>query len=289
MPWKYVQSKGLDHRGHCHKSKREKALTHEQHVAMLQAAEESQHKFNQHWRRDHCAIYLGYYLGLRVGEVVLLERKHFRDLLDGGETVFLPTLKQSTRIPYRCKGQMRNGQPCNRAVRLRWDMGGKEHTCSKCGTVDVVTVPKGMPVTGVVEKDPGFIEPATIKYILDYIETCMRPDQKYLFESRAKDCHTSGSFLSRIFYTFAALARIDGKPCVSSKYSWHSLRHGRGVAMYSTLQNLEAVREGLRHKNLKTTEIYIGLDAELKGQFKKKLSKIAYDPMKNWQKKKAKN
>lgn len=287
MPkFQYLQSKKLGKRGHVHKSKRERALSQEQFEATLQACEDSQKEFNECWHRDYCAIYLGFMLGLRIGEVALLERTHFRDFTDGGDTAFLPTLKQSTRIPYRCKGETKDEKPCGRAVRLRWDMAGKEHTCSKCGTTGIVQKAKDTPVTGVVEKDPGFVEAATIKYVLDYLEHAMRADQKYLFESKFKGYHISESFLSRIFNTFAARAKIDGKPCISSKYSWHSLRHGRGVTMYSISQNLEAVREALRHKNLKTAEIYIGLDAELRQQYQKKLERRAFDPLKKWKPKK---
>ena len=281
MAFHYLQSKGTG-RGHCHKTKREKALSGEQLQAMLKACEESANEFNEHWKRDHAAIYLAYMLGLRVGEVALLERHHARELLKGDDTMWVPTLKQSDKIPYRCKGTLQTtGQPCGRAVRLRWDMGGQKHTCSKCDTSGLVPIPKDKLNTGVIEKDPGFVEERTIKYILGYIKNDMRPDQRWFFESRTPGCHVSESYLSRIFYTFAAKARgEDGKPCISGKFSFHSLRHGRGVVLYSQTQELEAVREGLRHKNLKTTEIYIGLDAEVKEKFRRKLNRIAFDPWK---------
>jgi len=47
---------------------------------------------NKNIKRDHCAIYLSYFFGLRIGECAILERKHFRFIQDG--QVFIPTLKQ---------------------------------------------------------------------------------------------------------------------------------------------------------------------------------------------------
>lgn len=267
MPFKYVQTKKLG-RGHCHKSKSERALSELQWRAVLDAAEDSQHEFNQHWKRDYTAIYLSFMLGLRIGEVSILERKHCRELLAGGETIHLPTLKQSERLPFRCK----NGD-CLRKVRVKAEYAGKPYECSKCGTKSIVPHPGKSLVMGVVEKDPGFLEEATIAYILDYIKDHMRPDQRWFFEGRRKGYHVSVSNLSRIFNTFAQRAGL------SNKYSWHSLRHGRGVTLYSHTHEVEAVREGLRHKHLKTAEIYIGLDAELKGQYKKTLNKAAFDPL----------
>ena len=269
MPFRYLQSKKIG-RGHpAHKSKKERAISQDQLLTILGAVEESRDEFNEHWKRDYTAIYLGFTLGLRIGEACILERNHFRDLVAGGDTVFLPTLKQSERIPFQCRNT-----ECRRKVRVRWDMGGKKFQCSKCGTVGVVPVPKDKPLTGVVEKDPGFVEEATIAYILDYIQNHMRPDQRWLFEARTPGYHVSGSYLSRIFGTYTKRAGL------SSKYSWHSLRHGRGVMLYSTTRDMQACKEGMRHKSLKATEIYMALDAELAQTFKKALNKRAFDPLK---------
>ncbi len=268
MAFKYLQSKGLG-RGHQRKSQKERVLTEVQFRAVLDACEASQYELNEHWKRDYSAIYLSFMLGMRISEAIVYERKHCRELLAGGDTVYVPTLKQGEKLPYRCLNP-----ECLKKVRVRFDKAGKQYRCTKCGVVGVVQAAKKDLMTGVVERNPEFVEEATQAYLLDYINGCMRPDQRWFFEGRNRGYHISASYLSRIFNTFTARAGLSGK------YSFHSLRHGRGVILYSQTHELEAVRMGLRHTSQKTTEIYIGLDAECAQKYKKELNKVAFDPLK---------
>ncbi len=275
MPFKYLESKGIGFGKRVKKTRVDKALTDDQYRAILASAEASASEFNKNWKRDYAALFLGGALGLRIGEAVLLERKCF-ERLEKENYYELPTLKQSEKILFECKnpecGKHANGKA--KRVRVRWDMGGKEYQCPRCNAVGIVKQPKDAPVTGLKFMDAGFIEEPTVGFILSYMENDMRPDQRWFFESRYPDTHISESYLSDIFSTFAHSA---GLPPV---YTYHSLRHYRGVLLYSCTKDFQACKEGLRHKDIKTTQIYASLDSELRDEYQKKLNKRAFDPAK---------
>jgi site-specific recombinase XerD len=98
----YLVSKGLG-RGHPAKSDTERVLTEKQWRLVLQAAGDSKTNNPRFWHRDYAMLYLGYMLGMRIGEVVQLSRDHFRDL-ERLDVAYLPTLKQSGRILVVCHG-----------------------------------------------------------------------------------------------------------------------------------------------------------------------------------------
>jgi site-specific recombinase XerC len=128
-----------------------------------------------------------------------------------------------------------------------------------------------------VEKPEGqdfpIIEEAVSAYILDYIEKQMRPDQRWLFESKPGH-HVSQSYLSRIFNTYAKQIGLN------SNYAWQSLRHGRGFRLWAVCHDLTMVSQGLRC-NLHTAQKYASLDPENEKEFKKTLSRIAFNPLKH--------
>jgi integrase len=57
--------------------------------------------------------------------------------------------------------------------------------------------------------------------------------------------------LRRLFRHYARLAGID------DSYSFHSLRHFRGVQLYTKYRDIVLVKESLRHRRITTTEIYV--------------------------------
>jgi site-specific recombinase XerD len=134
--------------------------------------------------------------------------------------------------------------------------------------------PKGKTTTGVVEREQGVIEETVIKFIADYLESHMRPDQQWLFES-AKGRHLSNSHASRIFGTYCRRAGL------SAKYSFHALRHGRGVKLWRESRDLALVAEGLRHRSMQSSQRYVHLDPEERDEYRKRLGARAFDPLKD--------
>ncbi len=218
---------------------------------------------NKNWVRDYMILFLGCALGMRRGEVAIFERNHFRDM-DSLMVIHVPTLKQSERIQYQC--------PCGKRCRVRAASAGEQHTCAKCGQAGTIPTPKGKLFTGVVERELDIVEEATIGTIQDYL-AAMRPDQKWLFEGR-KGEHVSTGHVNRIFNTFAHLAGVN------PRISFHSMRHNRGVMLWSKFHDLVLVKNSLRHKDIKTSQIYADLDAEQKDEYRKQLNKRAFDPRK---------
>jgi len=271
----YLQSKGLGP-GHPRKTSAERVLTEKQWQAVLEACQAAKDENPKWWYRDYSALYLGYMFGCRVGEIVILERKHFSDL-EKFDTARIPTLKQADRVQVICGG-MHEGKPCARKSRIRGDRVGEDYTCPRCGSKTKVPPPKVALRTGAVDKELPLVEEQVIKFVLDYMREHMRPDQRWLFESRRHGGHISSSAMGRVFNTYLHRAGM------SPKYSFHSLRHGRGVRLWSQFQDLVLVSQGLRHKDIKSAQIYAGLDPERREAYQKKLSKIAFDPLKQMRK-----
>lgn len=266
----YLQSKGLGKKGHVRKTDAERVLTQDQWRKVLQAVEDNKAAFVKTWKRDYTALYLGMMFGCRISEVILLERRHFTDL-ESSETAHIPTLKQSEKIRIICNGQF-NGAPCGRRVRVRMDRAGDTHYCPRCNSPIKIPANTEIKYTGPVERDPPVIEEAVIAVVSDYLKNCMRPDQRWLFESK-QGRHISASYLSRIFNTYCHLAGL------SNKYSFHSLRHGRGVTLWSRFQDIVLVQKSLRQKSVSSAQVYIGLDPEKMSDIKKKLNRSAFNPL----------
>lgn len=70
--------------------------------------------------------------------------------------------------------------------------------------------------------------------------------------------HTPDWKAKKIFKACAAAAGLD------PIYSVHSLRHYRGVALYSSLKDIRAVQVLLRHRNIASTTIYTEMDLDAK-------------------------
>lgn len=253
------------------KPKSLKAVTEDQWLDMLKAIEDSEPE-NTNWVRDYALIFLGAALGMRVGEIVLFERRHFADL-EKYDVIHIPTLKQSEKIQFVCPGKTSNGEVCRRKSRVKLSSAGKPHRCYCCGTTSDVPVVHGVAEhAGVVEIDVDIVEEKTVMFILDYLEH-MRPDQNLLFEGR-KHKPLSRGHANAIFNTFLVRAGID------PRVSFHSLRHNRGVRVYSMFKDLVLCKNALRHKNVATTQIYADLDQEQKERYRDELNKKAFDPLK---------
>ncbi len=152
----YLESKGVG-RGN-KKVKALRAMRSEDWQKVLEAVEDSRDAdCNTNWRRDWALIFLGAALGMRRGEVILFQRRHFKDL-ESNDTIYCPTLKQSDKIKYICKGTLHDGRACQRACSVKASSAGLEHTCFRCGTIGTVPIPKHELVTGVVEVEVDIVE-----------------------------------------------------------------------------------------------------------------------------------
>jgi site-specific recombinase XerD len=267
MAFRYLQNKGLGFHGHPDKNRDQRFLTDAQVKDILIAVQKSKEQFNKWWKRDECAIFLGYMLGLRIGEAVILERKHFARV--GDDIVMIPTLKQRKRIRCVCPDA-----GCNRRLRVSPERIGQLHPCPRCGKQFLVQKPKDYhsEVFQIPTKELPFVESDVADYIGDYIKNHMRPDQRWLFESRP-NYHISSSYMTRVFNTYAQMASL------SSVYSWHALRHGRGVRLWNAFRDLIAVRDGLRHSGIGVASIYADLDPEARKEMKKKMEKQSFNPL----------
>jgi integrase len=186
-------------------------------------------------------IFLGFYFALRIGEVRLLEREAFR-LLERGK-VFIRTLKVTQKILHRCS-------KCEKEVRLAMRRKGTLFTCASCGAQAKVKNP-GKGQTERPEGSPPVVEPHVRKYVLSYLQTI--PDtQDTLFVSRNGNRLCRG-FISMMFSTYLERAGL------SQIYSWHSLRHGRGVQLWEKFHDLVIVKNMLRHTDISSAQVYAGI------------------------------
>ncbi len=242
-----------------------KAIDNQSWEKMLQAVEDSS-DVNEHWQRDYAIIFLGAALGLRRGEVAILERKHFRDM-ETEDIIHAPTLKASEKIQFKCKNP-----DCLKRSSVKASRSGKEFKCWKCGVIGMVDECSAKKRTGVIEKDLDIVEEATISFVVDYLNSLPK-NQHYLFQGRGENPISLGH-INRIFNTFAHFAGLN------PRLSFHSLRHNRGVKVWSMFKDLVAVKNALRHSDIKASQIYADLDSEQRSEYKKALEKKAFDPMK---------
>ena len=222
------------------KTNRQKFLTGEQVKTILDEVVRENKKF---MRRDHCAIFLGYYLGLRVAEAAMLERNTFRDIAEA--VAHIRTLKQAARIVYTCRA-------CLRRSRVAGTRAGTDFKCNKCGATGRVPEPRN-PVSKLPpEKIPPTVERHVIDYIVKYMLNVMKPGQRWFFET-GPDRHAGAETLRRAFVHYAMQAGLD------PMYSWHALRHGRGVALWEKFQDPVIVRDMLRQLSINSTNQYLHL------------------------------
>jgi len=244
MRMHYIGKKGFAKAGRQDKLEQQKFVTREQ-LAKILAEVEFQAKPDT-WRRDHCLIHLGFHLGLRVSEAVILNRETFRDLHAG--EVHVRTLKQAPRVRVTCH--------CGRRFRVAARRGGTEMPCPDCGAFCKVVRPKDVDPDP-PERMPPLVESFVREYIGDYMDNHMFPEQSWFFEGRKLPngvCgHLSSREAHRIFSHYAISCGL------SPKYSFHSLRHGRAVQIHEKFGDPVLLRDMLRHTSLASGEQYLHL------------------------------
>jgi len=231
-----------------------KFLTVRQLRVLLECVEQAQ---KPKWKRDHCGIYLGFYLGLRCGETVLLDRESFTHITSG--QLSLSTLKRVPRIPMQCT--------CGRRWRASAGKIGQSQSCPRCGESRVVKVPAGKPIElNPPRKSPPAVESRVLDYIEQYLSE-MRDDQHWLIEA-VPGRRLSSSQLRRVFNHYVMLAGLP------PEYSYHSLRHGRGVLIWERFHDHVMVRDSLRQKSLSAAEVYMHLSPERRSKYRDALDEV---------------
>jgi integrase len=260
----YLENKGLG-LTHVEKVDRERFITQKELKLILDTIEGGK-KTNGAWKRDHALIFFGFYLALRVGEAAMLNRRHFRDIKK--DTVYVPTLKQSIKIPWACANPK-----CGLKLRLNSKRIGEEYSCPRCRKSGEVKLPRSVSMKDLEDKSAPekplpFLESFVVRYIRDYLEhldKILNPKSEWLFPSRGPnqarfdgvDTHIGEKQVLRIFGTYVIAAGL------AKCYSFHSLRHGRCTMLCDAFkQDLVLVRDFARHKSTTTTQRYTRFSPE---------------------------
>jgi site-specific recombinase XerD len=120
---------------------------------------------------------------------------------------------------------------------------------------------------------PG-VETFVVEYLKNYMKTQMSDEQEYLFVTSSIHKPISNNMVDRIFNTYAAKIKL------SNVYSWHALRHGRGVHIWERFKDLLKVARMLRHKSLKSTEIYVHMSPSGREEFLSQLNESKNEKIK---------
>jgi len=267
---RYPSSRGFENPGHPERKPNRYKFMSPDDMQRLLAAADRNHA-DPLWRRDHALLLMAWGYGLRAGEVVLLERSNF-EMLEHNEA-WLPTLKKWERVKTKCP-------KCHKDRRTTYRNIGTNITCTHCKKRFKVRKPKGWETpksTDAPVKRIDLIEPSLKDYTIRYLAEVMSPGQRWLFE-RCKT-HSAHRFFSERLghnhigsrtaqYIFAKYASEAG---LSRYYSFHSLRHGRGVRVYEATKDLKAVMDALRHDSIATSEIYVHLSAKQRSKYLERL------------------
>lgn len=244
------------------KSDREKFLSENEIQQLLETVFQENNKY---MRRDHALIYLGYRFGLRAGETVILNRNTFRDITR--DTAHIRRLKRVERIPFVCANP-----GCKFKCRIAASKALHVFKCPQCSLEVLVGKPKGREnENNPPETIPPAIERGVIEYVQDYIQTQMRPDQEWLFEGHPEE-HLSTTHVRNIFNFYLM------KSGLKSIYSWHALRHGRGVLLWDRFHDLGLVKEMLGHKSIKSSEFYIHVSPQRSEEVRAALERGTENP-----------
>jgi integrase len=166
-------------------------------------------------------LYSAGVLGLRIGEAITLNRGCFGRLPSG--FVEIETLKRF-EMPLEAQKEMADRQRARKGPGKR--LGVYPHMV--------------LPVT------VGTGSRAHFDRLL-----AKTPDhQHYLFPGRAKNSHISATHAERVFHQCAVAAGLG------LTYSFHALRHHKGLALWEKNKDREQIAAELRHSSVDTSKIY---------------------------------
>jgi site-specific recombinase XerD len=117
---------------------------------------------------------------------------------------------------------------------------------------------------GLPEESPPVVEKHVREYIQAYLKKIPK-GQEYLFVSR-RGHRLSEQFVAQMFQTYCRAAGL------SPAYSWHGLRHGRGVQLWEKFHDQKLVQLMLRHSDIASTQVYIGMSPSTLAGYSDKLN-----------------
>ena len=241
----YLTKKGLAS-SKIEKTRRQKYLTQAQVKKVLKAIKQSDQPKRE---RDHAAVYLGYFLGLRVSEACILERQSFRHIAE--HQAYIRTSKSIPRIPAICQ--------CGRRWRVSANKIRHRVPCPRCSRSVTVNAPAQPIDTNPPEKEPPVVETPVVNFIQEYMRS-RSCGKRWLFESK-RGTHISTRQLNKIFGHYCIAAGLD------PAYSFHALRHGRGLLIYERFKDPVMLRDMLRQKTLSAAEWYMHLSPERQREY----------------------
>lgn len=175
-------------------------------------------------------------LGLRIGEAITLNRRCFALL--GRGTVEVETLKRFD-IPLDAQREIAQRQRDGKGAGKR--LGKYPHLV--------------LPVT----VGPG------LQAYFEQLLAKTPAGQHYLFPGRARKSHISATHAERVFHQCAEAAGLG------PTYSFHALRHHKGVALWEKTKDREQIAAELRHSSVDTTKIYTHLSEKEKRELAAKV------------------
>ncbi len=120
---------------------------------------------------------------------------------------------------------------------------------------------KGKPKAGKIKRGvlPKVYESIPILPEVQKVLDNLSADKKrgWLFEGN-DSLHISERTAQNVFQKYRAKAGLD------IVYSFHCLRHTRGGAVYRATHDIKAVKAMLRHKDVRSSEVYVDMDDEIK-------------------------
>jgi integrase len=258
----YITCKGLQ-KGQNQKAERDTYLTIDEVNKILRTIKESDYPEAQR-DRDHCALFLGFYFGLRVYEASIIERNCFRHIAKG--QVYVRRAKSVPRIKVICAH-------CDRKFNISAKKIGEERACVRCGRPVQIHSKKKIDLD-----PPEQALPVVESKVTEYIQTYMsklKPEQRWFFDGKHRPDapleeipHISIRQLERIFAHWTIKAGLD------PLYSWHSLRHARGMFLYERFNDLKMVQDMLGHKSMASTEIYMHMSPKRKAAYRESLDQV---------------
>jgi site-specific recombinase XerD len=257
----YLLRKGLL-KGKNPKAESDTFLSVEDVNKILLTIKQSDHPMKE---RDHCALFMGFYFGLRVSEAAIIERNCFRHI-DKGQ-IYVRRSKSVPRIAVECSG-------CKRKFNISAKKSGQEHDCVRCGRPMKVIAKKTIDMTP-PEKSVPVVETRVSEYIKEYMVKHVRPGQRWFFEgSYAQGTpledipHIGTRQMANIFSHWVVAAGL------SPIYSWHALRHARGMFLYERFNDLSMVQKMLGHKSIASTQIYVHMSPRRKAAYRESLDSV---------------
>lgn len=206
------------------------------------------------WRRDHAMVFFGFHMGLRASECARLSRSTFRHVND--HQYYIRRSKRTPRIQVACRN-------CHHRWRTSCHNDGCTIPCTRCGE------PVKCASTRELDVNPPEVQPPTMeRYVGEYYRAyeaeCMKPDCEWLFPGYG-DAHIGAPQVQRIFAYHLLQTNLD------PAYSYHALRHGRGVFIHDKFERakenpLLVVKEMLGHKSINSTQIYAHMSDEKKAR-----------------------